>query len=490
MNEPTHPLTNEAPVVETAQAPVTPEDIAIPEVPEKNTPPCSAVAPHQLATPEDADLVSAVQKLSGKFPNVDPNLLTCLIKEIQSMTGYRKPAEPTAAEPATCGVATIINMAPAIRAGRFGMKEIVEIGLGFNYAEFKADLKRLYSHQSNTLTIIAMQNAFRNKYGLNITLEGALLNDDDETYWRLKLAAAVEKVEKNQLEVGDEVVILTANHNFGKVATLMNLTNEEATVIVDNIANNPLIVGAPFVNLKLLTGTEKQAMLQIGTVTAKYLPEGLRPDTLAAWHRALGQYIYTSNLPGMEPITLHRVLNASQTCEHKGCLGDFSKEVNAENLVSIYGRIADVSTVAAIKVTPVNGQTDFAARTAVADILDEMVSDRTITDIKVRFSGSTGYYIVVSFNNMAKIKTHQDRIQAMITPYLENSKVGFVLGATTKPNAISIATDVRTVPAAYSVNQDTGLVCVPLDPMKLSDFDPKRATISQLSEAYGLGITA
>jgi len=53
-----------------------------------------------------------------------------------------------------------------------------------------------------------------------------------------------------------------------------------------------------------------------------------------------------------------------------------------------------------------------------------------------------------------------------------------------------VLTDVRTIPAAYSVNQDTGLVCVPLDPMKLYGFDPKQATIPQLSEAYGLGITA
>jgi hypothetical protein len=126
----------------------------------------------------------------------------------------------------------------------------------------------------------------------------------------------------------------------------------------------------------------------------------------------------------------------------------------------------------------------------VSDIIDELVSDRLISDIQVRFAGSTGYYVIVSYNAIAKADVLQKRVAQMIMPYLENSKVGYVLGPTTQLNAISVITDVRTVPAAYSVNQDTGLVCVPLDPMKLLEFDPKHATIAWMSEAHGLGIKA
>ena len=471
-------------VVVPPAAPVTPEHISVPDAP----------------SPEAMAEIAYVKQIADKFPNVDPNIVASIVAEVKAADGLAK-------EPACCGVMDMpaplppkqISMAPAILAGRYSMQEIVENGLGLNYAEFKSDMRVAYSHingvQATAIDIYAVQNLFRNKYGLNINLPDISACEDDEIYWRAKLAATVEKIEKNQVSVGDEVIITADNCHFGKSGTLMSISGDKAEVLADGVANLPIAVDNPHFNLRLPTGTERKAMLHIGADThplhqGDSYPAGISPRAISAWYKTVGASVY-SKLTNLEPVTLHKVANANALCVHKSYSGDVNQEVNLENLVAVYARITDITKVAAVSVTPGLGQSDSSTRSVVADLIDEMVTDRTIEDIQVRFSGAKDYYIIVTFAAADAVANQQARLQRMVTTYLQNGEfANYGAGVHKEPNKVVISTTVRTVPAAYSINHTTGLVCVPLDPMKLNGFNHRQATITHLNEVHGLGIEA
>ena len=470
MTEITHPLSSGNPVEETPDAPITAEQIAIPQEQQSDMAPAILVI---------------IEKMTPKFPNIDPNLITCIVQEmmadIQGMDDGRKG-----------------NMAPAILAGRYSMMEIVEGRLGLDYKEFKTDMNRVYGDYSGAdvnlaATEFAIQSTFRNKYGLDIRLADLATAEDTETYWRTKLAAAVAKIEKNYLEIGDEVMITSANCNFGKIGTLMQLDSNKAEVLDDGIANSPLIVDEPFDNLKLLSASEKKAMRHIGALTLRVghganYPEGISQDAITAWYQAVGQSVY-AKLDNLEPVTMHRVAGAHLPCVHTAYTKDINNDVNVDNLLTVYANIPDFTKVVAMKVIPTSSQLDVIARNLVSDLIDELVTDRSIEDIQVRFSGSNGYYIIATYNKPDQVTNLQARMVRMASTYLQDSPhPNFVMGNTAEANKVAILTDVRTVPAAYAVDYTTGLVCVPLDPMKLSNFDVRQATITHLSEVHGLNI--
>jgi hypothetical protein len=471
MNDITHPLQDGNPVEETPDAPITAEQIDIPQEQKSDMPPATLII---------------IQKLAPKFPNIDPNLITCIVQEMMAdMQGMEDGSK--------CA------MSPAILAGRYSMQEIVESGLGLDYKEFKADMGRVYGDYSGVdnlaATEFAIQSTFRNKYGLNIVLADLAASDDTETYWRTKLAAAVAKIEKNYLEIGDEVMITSANCNFGKIGTLMQLDSEKAEVLDDGIANSPLIIDEPFNNLKLLSASEKQAMRHIGALTVRVghgdnYPEGISQAAITAWYQAVGQSVY-AKLDNLEPVTMHRVAGAHLSCVHTSYTKDINNDVNVDNLLSVYANIPDFTKVAAMKIVPTSKQLDVTARNLVSDLIDELVTDRSIEDIQVRFSGSNGYYVLATYNKSDRAANLQARLARVVRTYLQDSpRPNLVMGSTAEANKVAIITDVRTVPAAYAVDYTTGLVCVPLDPMKLSTFDVRQATITHLSEVHGLNIAA
>jgi hypothetical protein len=474
MSEPTYPLMQAAPVPEAGRALLTPAGIGIPEAPVR----------------EDADLVTTVQKLSGKFPEVDTNLITCLVQELQQMTGYRK--EPTADS------AVIITMAPAILAGKYSMQEIVA-HLGYNYKEFRSDIKRAYGDFSQLknagITEFSIQNMFRAKYGLDISPAAIATCGDDEIYWRTKLAYAVSKLETNRIEVGDDVMVMTDDRNFGKVGTIMNLTDNEAEILEDGIANLPLAVTQPLVHLRLLSGPEKKASLRLGEdkslkLQSSYYPAGLQSAAITSWYKAVGYEAY-KRLAGLDPVTYHRTLGSTLTCEHRNYTGDFANDVNADNLTAIAGRIPNYTKTVAIRITPTAGASDSTARYVVSAIMDDLAVSQGVEDIQVRFSGSNGYYLLATFTTADYREYQQERCRSAVAAYIESTpRHNYTLGETLEPNRISIVTNIQMVPAAYSVDMTTGLVAMPLDPVKLEGFNPSQATITQLSDIYELGIAA
>ena len=469
MDEITTPLTDEGKIIETDQAPVTPEQLPTP----------GAEAACATPSPQDAKIIVIMQQIAPKFPNIDPNIIAAVLQEIESLSN--KEAGP---------------MAPGILAGRHSMQEIVE-HLGFSYPEFKTDMKSLYSHYSNPADIavsdIAVQNLFRSKYGLNISIAAMVATGDDESYWRTRLAYAVEKMERNYLEVGDEVIITADNHHFGKVGNILNLTDESADVLLDGIINHPITVSQPLMNLRLPTGKEKKAMLQIGPDTRKQFysesyAKGLSNAAISKWYEIVGQTAY-SKLAGLRPVTIHKVAGAYIPCEHNTYTGNCAAEVNQENLVSIYGRIEDVTNVAAMKVTPAANHNDYSTRLVVSDLLDEMVTMAGISDIQVRYAGDKSYFILVHFAKADKWLSQQQKLNRMVATYTQGTKLPvFAEGSGNGYGRADISTDVRIVPAAFSINPETGLVCVPLDPMKLSNFDVKQAALTYINEANGLNI--
>jgi len=467
MDEITTPLTDEGKIIETDEAPITPEQLP--------TPGAEAASPCTTPSPQDAKVIVIMQQIAPKFPNIDPNIIAAVLQEIEGLA--HKEEGP---------------MAPGILAGRHSMQEIVE-HLGFEYPEFKTDMKRLYSADSTAIEILAASNTFKTKYGMALDLEKMFLADDSETYWRAKLAHAVEKMERNYLEVGDEVIITADNHHFGKVGNILNLTDESADVLLDGIINHPITVSQPLMNLRLPTGKEKKAMLHIGPDTRKQFysesyVKGLSNVTIAKWYEIVGQTAY-SKLAGLRPVTIHKVAGAYISCEHNTYTGDCAAEVNQENLVAIYGRIEDMTNVAAIKVTPAANHNDYSTRLVVSDLLDEMVTMTGISDIQVRYAGDKSYFILVHFAKVDKVLAQQQKLNRMVATYTQGTKLPiFAEGSGNGYGRADITTEVRLVPAAFSINPETGLVCVPLDPMKLSNFDVKQAALTYINEANGLNI--
>ena len=477
MNDITHPLQDGNPVEETPDAPIQAEQIVIPEE-------------QQAAAPAMAPAIMVIiEKVAPKFPNIDPNIIAAVIQELEAMKPYPEEGKMEAIP--------LAGMSEAILAGRYSMKEIVEGALGLDYKEFKSDMRKLYGDYADLnqpgTALFAVQATFRNKYNLDVNPHDFLTCEDDEAYWRTKLAAAVTKIEKNFLEVGDEVIITSADCHFGKIGTLMNLDIEKAEVLEDGIANSPLIISEPFNNLKLLSGVEKKAMLHIGALTLNVghgdaYPEGISQAAITAWYKATGASIY-SKLDNLEPVTMHRVAGKHIPCVHANYTRDITTDVNVDNLLAIYANIPDVTKIAAIKIEPTSKSMEHQARALVYDLIDELVTDRSIEDIQLRFSGSNGYYILATFNKPDLVANYQAKLNRVALTYLQDSnKPHCIMGATVEANKVAVITDIRTVPAAYAVDYTTGLVCVPLDPMQLDSFDVRQATITHLSAVHGLSI--
>ena len=463
----THPLQDSNSVEETPDAPLSPEQLPTPGAQQGDM---SNMAPTILVI---------VEKMAPKFPNIDPNIIAAVIEELQGM----KPCP---------------NMASGIRDGHYSMQDIVA-HLGYDYKEFKADMHKVYGNfeglRSFEAAELAVQNLFRNKYGLAIRLKDFMTSDcDDETYWRTKLANAVEKLEQNVMEVGDEVIILSGDQHFGKIGTLMALDSDKAEVLEDGIANQPLMIADPLIQLRLLSGQEKRATLRLDTTDAtafhnEYYPDGIGQAAVSQWYRNISPVAYRK-LAHVEPITLHKVAGINLSCQHKDSCGDIA-EVNQDNLTAIHAHIADITKVAALKITPTAGRTDVEARAVVSDLVDELVVTAGVEDIQVRFSGSRGYYVLVTFAQADHVDQQQQRLRGVVATYLyDNPTRHGHLGATTEPGKISISSQVRTVPAAYSVDVTTGLVSVPLDLQKLEHFDLRQATITHLSAVYGFDVAA
>jgi len=273
----------------------------------------------------------------------------------------------------------------------------------------------------------------------------------------------------------------------------MQLDSDKAEVLEDGIANSPLIIDEPFNNLKLLSATEKKAMRHIGALSLRVghgenYPEGLSQAAITAWYQAVGQSVY-SKLDNFEPVTMHRVAGAHLPCIHTSYSANINTDVNVDNLLSVYANIPDFTKVVAMKVVPTSKQLDVTARYLVSDLIDELVTDRSIEDIQVRFSGSNGYYVIATYNKPDYSANLRARLTRMVLTYLQDSaRPNIVVGNTAEANKVAVLTDVCTVPAAYAVDYTTGLVCVPLDLMKLSNFDVRHATITHLSEVHGLNI--
>ena len=360
----------------------------------------------------------------------------------------------------------------SIIAGKHSLRTIAE-KIGYNPEELQKDLASAYGNHTVEEAAI-VESTLRNKYGLDVSLRAMAVAKDANAYILRKLAGLVDKLQANMIEEGDPVVVVKEGSTFGDSGVVLNISDDKgATVVLD---------GAACKTQSFAKYTD-ELMLAAGAARLDPLKKDAKRESLASWYTLAVPHI-AKHAAGL-PVRLTyagpagtEIIKDSPT---------FSAEaVNVNRLVAVDTDFTAATHTAAIHLQPNKGVSPDYVKVVVADLVDNFLGHPGLADVSLRFSGTDGYYMLLQFDreiNPVKLKA---ALTSSIEMYAADMGMINVRTEYSVCDSVLIVTPcVPTVPAAYSLHKDSGLVCIPLDLNSLAAFTPASATVAALTTGAG-----
>lgn len=150
--------------------------------------------------------------------------------------------------------------------------------------------------------------------------------------------------------------------------------------------------------------------------------------------------------------------------------------------VEFHPVIGPKTDVAWVDIDPKDGHPWDSTKSITADVGEALYNHPDVDEVSYRFSGGRGFHVVAKLNKEMPTALAKELVTQAISPLADKSK-GYTLGI---PKAGQLRLDTSTLKdtgslrALYSLNKDTGLVCVPVEEENLMSFHPEFATISNV----------
>lgn len=371
------------------------------------------------------------------------------------------------------------NTADNILKGKFSYYEIAD-KFGINRETFVTDISRLYETEDLD-TWHRTANSFGEKYGIFIDQDRFIRSANADMVLREAIGFAMDGFNSDRLYPGEHICLSQAER-YGNIARVMTTTNS-GYLIHDLNANEDIEIPENHSKFskKIILGSVPPAALSglpdFAISANQIYPDGLSYGDIRNW--------YEKHEDTLNNYISGRVVKGYYKLQHKliSPIGPFSRIINRFDSSMINSPLMGFayctrpeSELYAIKFSaaPQNSFPEFTE-----DVMIGILSGLSTKNAQLMFDGDKGFVLILQTEpSEGNFDTLANECISSIISDINDPRV--VCDAEPPAGGLNIQPgyqDNGAVLVPYTVNQDTGLGCVPVDVEDLSDFDPMLAKI-------------
>lgn len=363
----------------------------------------------------------------------------------------------------------------SILEGKHSLKTIIA-ALGYDYDELYKDILQLQGSLTSA-QVMVLENKFKNKYNIDISLEKYANIEDKSEYWRLKFAKLLSKIENNEISEGDSVLFITPDSKFGEFGTVTSIKDDTAEVASDTSMGEIYSIRNYRKNLKLVAGLLRTALREDNGLL--WLPKEnrhLKMSNIREWYNHIKDNIL-ENIRGDIKVTYRLADDVILTCNANATE---LNSLNFDKLISVkYENKSPTSDMAYVKIASKN-PLNSTHKYVINDYMTHIVSNLDLKNVWLVYSGDNAMHCVLQLNKEQNTKDIKAKLVELTYGYIDDYNASNYISYTDNSKEIYIDASNDGAPMPYSLNEETGRVCLPVTLENLDAFDAESAKLENL----------